>query len=212
MSGRPTTMCFLDEVIAGIYSEQPGNSAADLTMCPFTQSIIVATICGRALGLKQRFISQQAHQDMITEFYLRYRTLNTFLTAQIKMLSMQISSTSEHPDALLLFLTLAAYMIVFMLYETIETIPLGTEESHTLLLGHEQRSRDAVHELDVLTSMLTQVNHFQVRCLHAYATCPGYFSTDAHLDASVHSNPAAVERAIFHEPCWIKRRIQQPRN
>ncbi|KAF2789165.1 hypothetical protein K505DRAFT_410481 [Melanomma pulvis-pyrius CBS 109.77] len=169
MSGRPATMCFLSEVIAGIDSEQPNNTTTDLTMCPFTQSIIVATMCGRALGLKQRFVSQQAYQDVITEFYLRHRNLNTFLTARIKILSMQISSTSEHPDALLLFSTLAAYMIVFMLYETIETIPMGTEESHTLLLGHEQRSLDAVHELDVLTSMLTQVNHFQ---MHPFTPIP----------------------------------------
>lgn len=164
MSGRPATMCFLSEVIAGMDSEQPSNTATDLAMCPFTQSIIVATMCGRALGLKQRLVSQQAYQEVITEFYRRHRTLNTFLTARIKILSMQISSTSEHPDALLLFSTAAAYMILFMLYETIETIPLGTDEAHTLLLGHEQRSLDAVNELDVLASMLTQVNHFQVRC------------------------------------------------
>lgn len=164
MSGRPATMCFLSEVIAGIDSEQLSNSATDFAMCPFTQSIVVATICGRTLALKQRLVSQQAYQDVITEFYLRHRTLSTFLTGRIKILSMQITSTSEHPDALLLFSTLAAYMILFMLYETIETIPLGTDEAHTILHGHEQRSLDAAHELDVLISMLTQVNHFQVRC------------------------------------------------
>jgi hypothetical protein len=155
-------MCFLSEVVAGIDSEQPNNSMTDFAMCPFTQSIVVATICGRTLALKQRLVSQQAHQDFITEFYLRHRTLSTFLTARINILSKQITSTSEHPDPLLLFSTLAAYMILFMLYETMETIPLGTDEVHTLLLGHEQRSLDAAHELDVLISMLPQVNHFQV--------------------------------------------------
>ena len=162
MSGRPATMCFLSEVIVGIDSNEQPNNASDFSMCPFTQSIIVATMCGRSLSLKQRFVSQPAYPDMVTEFYIRYQTLNSFLTARIKNLSMQISSTSEHPDALLLFLTLAAYMVVFMLYETIESIPLGTEESHTLLLGHEQRSLDAVHELNMLTSLLSQVNQFQV--------------------------------------------------
>ncbi|KAF2258797.1 hypothetical protein CC78DRAFT_525764 [Lojkania enalia] len=186
MSGRPATMCFLSEVIAGIDSEEPNNSATDLTMCPFTQSIIVATMCGRALGLKQRFVSQQAYQDVITEFYLRHQTLNNFLSSRIKILSMQISSNSEHPDALLLFLTLAAYMIVFMLYETIETIPLGTEESHTLLLGHKQRSLDAVHELELLTSMLTQVNHFQ---MHPFTPIPLLLSARYCL-AHVGSNDA----------------------
>ena len=155
-------MCFLSEAIAGIDSEQPNNSATNLAMCPFTQSIIVATICGRTLALRQRPVLQQAYQDIISKFYHRHRTLSTFLTARIKTLSMQITSTSEHPDSLLMFSTLAAYMIMFMLYETIETIPLGTDEAHTLLLGHEQRSLDAVQELDLLITMLSQVNHFQV--------------------------------------------------
>ena len=165
-------MCFLSEVIAGIDSEQPSHGATEFSMCPFTQSIIVATMCGRALGLRQRFVSQPAYQDAITEFYHRYRTLNTFLAARIKNLTMQISSTSEHPGALLLFLTLASYMVLFMLYETIETIPLGTEESHTLLQGHDQRSLEAVHELNMLTSMLSHVNHFQVGSYSALSHYP----------------------------------------
>ncbi|KAH7383968.1 hypothetical protein BKA66DRAFT_463200 [Pyrenochaeta sp. MPI-SDFR-AT-0127] len=169
MSGRPTTMCFLSEVVAGIDCEQSSNSATDIAMCPFTQSIIVATICGRTLALKQRLVSQQAYQDVITEFHLRHRNLNTFLTGRIKILSMQITSTSEHPDALLLFSTLAAYMITFMLFEMIEAIPLGTEEAHTLLLGHEQRSLDAAQKLEVLISMLTQVNQFQ---MHPFTPLP----------------------------------------
>jgi len=205
MSGRPATMCFLSEVIAGIDSEQPSNSATDFAMCPFTQSIVVATICGRTLALKQRLVSQQAYQDVITEFYLRHRTLSAFLTGRIKILSMQITSTSEHPDPLLLFSALVSYMILFMLYETIETIPLGTDEAHTLLLGHEQRSLDAAHELEVLISMLTQVNHFQV-CRPTL--CLQYFHTYAVLDASVHSYSTTFERTVLLGPYWIERCIQ----
>jgi hypothetical protein len=52
MSSRPATMCFLSEVIAGIDNEQLSNSATDFAMYPFTQSIVVATICGRTLALK----------------------------------------------------------------------------------------------------------------------------------------------------------------
>lgn len=197
-------MCFLSEVIAGIDSEQPNDGATDLTMGPFTQSIIVATMCGRALGLKQRFVLEHAYQEMIPEFYLRRQTLDTFLTARIKILSMQISSTSEHPDPLMIFLTLAAYMVVFMLYETIEAIPLGTEESHLLLLGHEQRSLDAVHELAVFTSMLTQMNHFQVRCPPAQTLCFMHCNANGDLDASFYSNPTFTERAVLLESHWVE--------
>ncbi|KAJ4304916.1 hypothetical protein N0V90_000444 [Kalmusia sp. IMI 367209] len=163
-SGRTATMCFLNEVIDGMESEQPSTNANDFAMCPFTQSIVVATICGRTLSLRQRLLaSQQDYQGLLPELTLRHWTLSAFLTARIKILSIQITSSSEHPDALLLFSTLAAYMILFMLYETVETTPQGIDEARTLLLGNEQRSLEAARELETLVGVLTHVNHFQMK-------------------------------------------------
>ena len=168
MSGRPTTMCFLSEVIAGTDGQQPNYALADLTVSPFTESVIIATICGRTLGHKQRSsVEQHAYRDVIQDFCLRHQSLNAILSSRVKSLAMHISSTSEHPDPMLIFVTLTAYMVVLMLCDTVESIPLVTEEAHALLIEYKQKSLEAAHELGMLTNVLSQLNHFEV-CFSIY--------------------------------------------
>ncbi|RYP04697.1 hypothetical protein DL765_010100 [Monosporascus sp. GIB2] len=168
-SGRPTIMCFLSDMINGVDPAGPSDNVS-----PFTESIIVATICGRALEHKQRSLvvhQQHVHlhpsdrnRDATYEFCRRHRALNTLVMQRIKMLSMHVSSTPEHPDPILVYVVLAAYMAVFMLCETIESGPLGTEAqavADALLMEHNQRSLDAVHALGPLIATLEQLNHFQ---------------------------------------------------
>ena len=193
MSGRPYTMRFLSEVVSEIGSKQSGNSATDNAMCPFAQSIIIASVCGSTLSIKQQLVSQRAHQGLISEFYLQYGALSTFLTARIKVLSMQITSNSEHPDVLLLFSALSAYMTLLMLYEMAEAIPQGTDEAHTLLHGHEQRSLNTIQELDALILLLNQVNSFQV----SRAGCHTEVTINIALDASIHSDGTPLQCTIL---------------
>ena len=157
-------MCFLSEVINGDCERSSDNISL------FTESIIVATICGRTLEHKQRTRVVDQY-----EFCCQHQSLNALLIQRIKMLSMHVSSMSEHPDPMLIFVALMAYMVVFMLCETIESRPLGTEAQVTqvieaLLMEHKQRSLDAVHELGMLTSTLRQLNHFQVSLFPSHGT------------------------------------------
>lgn len=161
-------MCFLSEVIAGTDGQQPNYALADLTVSPFTESVIIATICGRTLGHKQRSsVEQHAYRDVIQDFCLRHQSLNAILSSRVKSLAMHISSTSEHPDPMLIFVTLTAYMVVLMLCDTVESIPLVTEEAHALLIEYKQKSLEAAHELGMLTNVLSQLNHFEV-CFSIY--------------------------------------------
>lgn len=163
MSGRPTTTPhFLSEIIPGFDGKQPNYALADMDISPFTESIIIATICGRALGLKQTSAVAYADRDIDQEFCRPHQSLNTLLALRTRTLWMQISSSFDHPDPMLIFVTLVAYMTTFMLCESVESMPVGTEEWHAILVESKQRSLEAAHELGMLTAVLAQLNYFQV--------------------------------------------------
>ncbi|KAK7756878.1 hypothetical protein SLS62_000894 [Diatrype stigma] len=153
---------------------------------PFTEFIIVATICGRTLEHKQQPLSdaplhssksdnqQGQHDAIVYEFCRRHQFLNSALTRRIKFLSLLVSSNSGHPDPALVFVTLLAYMALFVLCDTALESPSSlssnqasqaTQVADALLLEHKRRSLDAVHELSVLIATLSQLNHFQTHPL-----------------------------------------------
>jgi hypothetical protein len=151
---------FLSEVVPGLNGRQSNDAQADMDISPFTESIIIATICGRALGMKQATTVADADRD-IEEHCQQHHLLNTLLALHIKLLWMQISSSFEHPDPMLVFATLVAYMTTFMLSESVETLP-ATDEWHAIIIESKQRSLEAARRLGIITTVLTQLNHFQV--------------------------------------------------
>ncbi|RYP20580.1 hypothetical protein DL765_002737 [Monosporascus sp. GIB2] len=72
------------------------------------------------------------------EFRHRQQVLNTLMVRRIKM-----PATLEHPDSILVFAALTAYMM---------TGKTGTQVADALLAEHKQRSLDAAHELGMLAA------------------------------------------------------------
>ncbi|KAI5918403.1 putative Zn(II)2Cys6 transcription factor [Camillea tinctor] len=165
-SGRPITTCFLSEVMNGLDADYPCDNSS-----PFTTSIFIATLCGRALEHKHflPYASQSqgiATYDYCHQFQSR-QPLNALLSQHINLLSNHVSIASERPDPTLIFLALLAHMAVFILFETIESkLPQGAEaqsqETDALLVDYKQRSLNIVHNLEALTSILGNLNHFRV--------------------------------------------------
>ena len=159
-SGRPTEMSFLTDMIRVFDREWPDNDLSS-----FTETVIVATICGQVLEHKQRPPAKTRDTtDTTYEFCRRHRSLNALLAQRIKMLRMHASL--EHLDPMLTFTALAAYIAVLMLYDIIESKPLGTEPQATQLTKalhteHHQQSLDAVADIALLVAALGQ--HFQVK-------------------------------------------------
>ncbi|MCJ1434874.1 hypothetical protein MMC27_004244 [Xylographa pallens] len=158
-SGRPTDTSFLTDMIRVFDREWPDDDLSS-----FTETVIVATICGQVLEHKQRPPSKTRDTtDTTYEFCRRHRSLNALLAQRIKMLRMHASL--EHLDPILTFTALAAYIAVLMLYDIIESKPLGTEAQATqltkaLYTEHQQQSLDAVADIALLVPALGQ--HFQV--------------------------------------------------
>lgn len=144
-------------------------------LSPFTETIVAATICGRALEHKQRQLMLQQldlhHQgqspEAALEFSRRHRSLAALSVQHTKVLSMRVISTLEHPDPLLIFAAMTAYTAVLTLGDTVASKSVGVESPtmqtiDSLLIESTQQSLSAVHELGGLIASLGHLNHFQV--------------------------------------------------
>lgn len=178
MSGHYTNMKFLPGVMKEVDSGEQPNSDDNLNMSsPLIQSIIVATMCGRTLEhkLQPGDINQVQHNanpdllhytnheqgaaDAMNSFRRRHQSLIVMLTGYNNMLLARVSSTSEHPDPMLLFVALAAHMAVLMLCEAMETEPRP-------LCGIEA---ETMQQVTMLGNKLGQLNYFQT---HPFTPIP----------------------------------------
>ncbi len=168
-------MSFLSDVVRVIDREWPENDLSS-----FTETVIVATICGQVLEHKQRPPARAGDTaDTIYKFCRRHRSLSALLAQRIKML--RIHASLEHLDPILTFTALAAYIAVLMLYDMIESKPLGTEAqaaqlTKALQTEHQQQSLDAVADISRLVAALGQhfqVKHFPIGSDHQASIIPG---------------------------------------
>ncbi|CBF86054.1 hypothetical protein AN2036.2 [Aspergillus nidulans FGSC A4] len=156
VNNRPMDMSFLADVVPDVGVEWPHNNFS-----PFAECVIGATMCGRVLQHKQNAPTRPCE-----EFCSRHRTLNALLAQRIKML--RIHASLEYPDPIIAFVALAAQIDVLMLYDLIETKPLGTGVEGTQLVQalhaeHQQQALDAVTDISLLVAVLGQ--HFKMHPL-----------------------------------------------
>lgn len=137
----------------------------------FTSSIVVATICGRAL--EHRHFRPHADQPSGAPYNYCHQfqsgpSLNALLSQHLKWFSNHLSLASEPPDPVLIFVALVAHMAVFLLSEPgPESSCQGSDQGATrgtdgLSAEQKPRSLDIVHRTGTLTAMLGQLNHFRV--------------------------------------------------
>ncbi|KAL9606994.1 MAG: hypothetical protein Q9167_008049, partial [Letrouitia subvulpina] len=151
-SNRPIDMGFLTDVIPVVGLEWPQNN-----LSPFTECVIGATVCGRVLEHRQKALGRPDQ-----EFYRQHRALHALLTQRIRMI--RIYTSLEYPDPILAFVALAAHISMLMLYDLVNSRPLGTDAQGTqltqaLYTEQKQQSLDAVADVALLLSVLDQ--HFQ---------------------------------------------------
>lgn len=159
-SGRPVNMGFLTDIIRVVDREWPDNDLSS-----FSGTVIVATICGQVLEHKQRCPAVGPDTtDTTYDFCHRHRSLSAMSAQYLEML--RIHASLEHMDPIFAFTALAAYTAVFMLYDIIQSNPLGTKAQasqliKTLHAEHQQQSIEAVTDTALVVVTLGQ--HFQVR-------------------------------------------------
>ena len=142
-------MGFLSEVMAGMERT---------AVCPFTECIVMATICGRSLRQKQRSTMERVYGELSESFWEQHRWLNSLLMTQIQVLS----RTSGCFDPMMIFVNHIAQAVVFVLQEILESLPTDVDEYLVIKTESEQLSIAAANDTYHLTKELFQLNRFQV--------------------------------------------------
>ncbi|KAI0849454.1 putative Zn(II)2Cys6 transcription factor [Daldinia vernicosa] len=181
-SGRPKEMSFLTDMVRDADIER-----LDEDLSSFTETVIVAHICGRVLEHKQRPLART--RDNNVEFCRRHRCINALLAQRVAMLRMHASV--EHLDPVLTFTALAAHISVLMLYDFIESKPLGTKAQATQLTKalhaeYQQQALDAVADIPPLVFALDQ--HFQTHPLTPILLLLGARFSQSHPELNDVSN------------------------
>ena len=129
---------------------------------PFTESIILATICGRTLSHRQQSVVEQVYSHVSQHFWERHDWLHTILQTRCDSLMVQYPSAMLHTDCLLLFTKMMAQTTVLYLCRVIESMPWGKDEYRNAIVDFRQKSLLAAKEIVNLTRSLPHLSNFKV--------------------------------------------------
>ena len=151
--GKFVHMGFLSEAITSI--DQAGAS-------PFTESIILATICGRALSHRQQSVVEHVYSNVPQHFWERHEWLYSMLKMRCDNLLLNYPSAMQHADCMLLFTNMMAQTTVLYLCKVIESMPWETDEYRSTIFEFKQNSLLAAQEIVNLTRSLPHLSYFKV--------------------------------------------------
>jgi len=145
-------MGFLSEIIAT-------NSNAILS--PFTECIILATICGRSIAHRQQSTVERVYGHVSQAIWDQHRWLDTMLTQRINILALQYPSISEHVDPMLLFAHMVAQSVILHMYRIIQPMSQEGNDYQVIVVEYQNRAIAAAHEIVLLTQYLSQLGHIK---------------------------------------------------
>ena len=101
----------------------------DLTRAsPFTESIILATICGRTLYHRQQSVVEHVYSHVPQQVWERHEWLYTILKTRHHNLLLQYPLEMQHTNCMLLFTNMMAQSTILYLCRVIESIPSDMDE------------------------------------------------------------------------------------
>ncbi|KAE8356274.1 fungal-specific transcription factor domain-containing protein [Aspergillus coremiiformis] len=156
-AGHPTITRFLPEVMTrGVSNDHCSGLSS------FSECIILATICGRALSHRQKAAVEQINGDVVDEFWTRHQWLHEMITFRI-----QVLSASAQVDPMLIFARIVAQTLVLFLHNVLESITWRTGEHVLGMLEYERLCVMAAHEIVNLVKLQGQLGYFKelLECL-----------------------------------------------
>ena len=163
-SGQP----FVTNLLSDVMLSQD-NSVKD----GFTEFIIIATICGRALSHRQQSLAWMINSDSMQIFWDRHQQINADLAPRIAALALNHPPVTAHTSPILLFThAMAQTMVLYMYRLLLEVLPVSDKGSQALLDESARSFNVALGEVLNLTKTLSQMSCFKVSLdwdLFAYA-------------------------------------------
>lgn len=154
-SGQPVATNFLSDVML---AQNTGIRDS------FTEFVIVATICGRALSHRHQSMAWRIYPDPMQAFWDRHQQIHAALAPWIAAPSLNRPPVTTHTDPILLFTHVMAQTITLYVYQLmIEVLPTPEETHQATMDEYARSSYVALVEIMSLTNTLSQMSCFKVR-------------------------------------------------
>jgi hypothetical protein len=147
-------MGFLSEAI---------TSTDNIQFSSFTESVILATIFGRAVAHKQQASVEHVYLNVPQHFWDRHAWLDKMLSTRIGILQIANQSTPGRADCMLLFTKMVAQTTKLYLCKVIEAMCWETNEYQDTIAKYMHRAWMSSKEILKLSGSLTQLSSFKVR-------------------------------------------------
>lgn len=138
-------------------------------LTPFTEFIVLATICGRALSHRQQSNVEHIYGDVSQDCWDRHQWIEAILTERIEVLSLTGAATSESADPMLEFTSVVAQTTVLYLYDIAKSLPCKEYEHLKILAVYESRALSAARQITHIAQAFQQLNYFKVSPLLSFA-------------------------------------------
>ncbi|KAI0840337.1 fungal-specific transcription factor domain-containing protein [Hypoxylon sp. FL0890] len=153
---QPTLTGFLPEAI----------SARDaIVTSTFTESIVVATVIGRALSHRQQSMMDNMYLNESRDFWERQEWINATLVQRMEVFSLNYPMAVQEADPMLLFIGMMWRTTVLYMYQLVKAVIHPTDEKRSVLADYTRQSTMAAKEIVSLTNKLSQLNSFKVHPL-----------------------------------------------
>lgn len=154
-SGQPVVTSFLSDVMLA-----QDTSIKD----SFTEFIIMATICGRALSHRHQSMAWMIYPEPVQALCDRHQQIYAVLAPRIAALSLNHPPVTSHTDPILLFThAMAQTMVLYMCRLIDEVMPVPDETNQAMLDECARSFKVALVEVVSLTKTLSQMSCFKVR-------------------------------------------------
>ncbi|KAL3435971.1 fungal-specific transcription factor domain-containing protein [Aspergillus tetrazonus] len=177
-AGNPVVTQYLPEMMTRTSNDpiQPISS--------FSECIVLATICGRALAHRQKVAVEQlsitGDVTAFEGFWSRHQWLHEMLNSRIRMLS-----ACPQVDPMLMFARIVAQTMVLFLHSVLESITWKTGDHLLGIIEYERLCVMAAHEVVNLVKLQGQLGYFKVHPLTPIPLmmCTEFFAGHSYLDA-----------------------------
>lgn len=150
-NGTPAVAVYLTDFLGSV------EYASEALSSDFTESIILATICGYALSHRRQLLLEQAQCRGMDRFWSRYRQINARLNKRADLSATYYPTQAEETEPALLFQSIMWRTIILYMYQTMNFAVALVDEKHP---GPEyfHEASIAAQNLVILTDRLLEVN------------------------------------------------------
>ena len=129
----------------------------------FTESILLATICGRARTHGQQSAVEHVYTSLPGHFWERHDYIDGMLDATIKNLQQNYPVESRSGDCMLVFSQMFALATRLYLCNVIESICWHSDEDQARIDTFRSEALDAAKDIVGMSQHLRELSYFKVR-------------------------------------------------